>query len=195
MSDRHLIIFAKPPRLARAKRRLAADIGPIEALRFYRSSLALTLRRLGRDRRWRCWLFVDSGPARWPRSIPHRRQSRGDLGRRMDTALRSLPPGPTLLIGSDIPDVAPADIREAFRRLASKDVVFGPAADGGYWLVGLSHKRAAPGLFENVRWSSQYTLSDTLKNLGTTQEYALAATRHDVDDGPGFERWRRRMAS
>ena len=61
MRRRHLIIFAKPPRLGRVKRRLAADIGIMEALRFYRRNLAATLRMLGRDPRWQCWLFLDRG--------------------------------------------------------------------------------------------------------------------------------------
>ena len=64
MRQRHLIVFAKPPRIGRAKRRLAADIGATEAIRFYRSTLATTLRRLGAAPHWRTWLFVDKGDAR-----------------------------------------------------------------------------------------------------------------------------------
>ena len=64
MTVRHLVILAKAPRLGRAKRRLAADIGSLEALRFYRSNLTRTIRQLGRGNRWKSWLFVDDGDAR-----------------------------------------------------------------------------------------------------------------------------------
>lgn len=193
MSGRHLIILAKPPRMGRVKRRLTADIGPVEALRFYRNTLSATIRRLGRDPRWTCWLVVDRGPARWPAHVTRRRQVRGDLGRRMDSALRRMPYGPAVLIGSDIPAVDAADIRDAFRRLAGRDVVFGPAPDGGYWLVGLAHAGSAPGLFRNVRWSSRHALSDTIANLAPGSAYGKAARRADVDDGRAYAAWREGM--
>jgi glycosyltransferase A (GT-A) superfamily protein (DUF2064 family) len=187
MTVRHLVIFAKAPRLGRAKRRLAADIGPLEALRFYRSNLARTIRQLSHGDRWKCWLFVDDGNACWPEHLPRRRQTRGDLGQRMDAALRSLPPGPVVLIGSDI--------RDAFRQLAGKDVVFGPAPDGGYWLVGIAHANAVTGLFRDVRWSSEHALSDTVRNLRGANTYGLTIEHYDVDDGPAYARWRGKVAS
>jgi len=192
MKRRHLIIFAKPPRLGRVKRRLAADIGTTEALRFYRRNLAATLRTLGRDPRWQCWLFVDRGLGRWPKNLPRRFQARGDLGVRMETALRALPPGATVLIGSDIPGVQPSDIRHAFRGLGRSDVVLGPAEDGGFWLVGLAKSRCAPGLFRGVRWSGEHALADCVANL--TRPPAFAATKSDVDDGPAYFRWRDAVA-
>jgi rSAM/selenodomain-associated transferase 1 len=195
MTVRHLVILAKAPRLGRVKRRLAADIGPLEALRFYRSNLARTIRRLGRGDHWKCWLFVDDGNACWPKHLSRRRQTRGDLGQRMDAALRSLPPGPVVLIGSDILGVTLSDIRDAFRQLAVKDVVFGPAADGGYWLVGIAHAKVATGLFCDVRWSSEHALSDTVRNLRGANTYGLTIERHDVDDGPAYTRWRCKVAS
>lgn len=195
MTARHLVILAKAPRLGRAKRRLAADIGQLEALRFYRSNLARTIRRLGRDNRWKCWLFVDDGNARWPEHLSRHRQVRGDLGKRMNAALRSLPPGPVVLIGSDIPGVTPSDIRDAFRQLAGQQAVFGPAADGGYWLVGLAHAKAVPQLFHDVRWSSEHALADTLRNLGKANAYGLTIKHHDVDNGAAYARWREEVAS
>jgi glycosyltransferase A (GT-A) superfamily protein (DUF2064 family) len=113
----------------------------------------------------------------------------------MDAALRSLPPGPVVLIGSDIPGVTPSDIREAFRQLAGKEVVFGPAADGGYWLVGIAHANAVTGLFRDVRWSSEHALSDTVRNLRGANTYGLTIERHDVDDGLAYARWRGKVAS
>ena len=186
MRRRHLIIFAKPPRLGRVKRRLAADIGIMEALRFYRRNLAATLRMLGRDPRWQCWLFLDRGGGRWPRNLPRRLQARGDLGMRMETALRALPQGSIVLIGSDIPGVCRSDIRHAFRSLGRSDVVFGPAEDGGFWLVGLTNSRVAPDLFKDVRWSTEHALADCIRNL--VRPPSFTAMKCDVDNGEAYDR-------
>ena len=186
MRRRHLIIFAKPPRLGRVKRRLAADIGTMEALRFYRRNLAATLRMLGRDPRWQCWLFLDRGAGRWPRNLPRRLQARGDLGVRMETALRALPQGSIVLIGSDIPGVSRSDIRHAFRGLGRSDVVFGPAEDGGFWLVGLANSRVAPDLFKDVRWSTEHALADCTRNL--VRPPSFTAMKCDVDNGEAYDR-------
>jgi rSAM/selenodomain-associated transferase 1 len=188
MKRRHLIIFAKSPRLGRVKRRLAADIGAVEALRFYRHNLASTVRKLGYDPRWQCWLFVDRGLGRWPEAIRRRFQVRKDLGARMENALRTLPAGAVVLIGSDIPCVSPNDIWKAFTGLRKSGVIFGPAEDGGFWLVGLANRRTAPGLFRNVRWSTESTLADCIGNLD--QIPLFVSTKSDVDNGSAFFRWR-----
>ena len=74
--------------------------------------------------------------------------------------------GPVVLIGSDVPTVRPAHIAAAFRLLGRNDFVFGPAADGGFWLIGL---RRAPLIREAfprpVAWSSPATLADCLDAL------------------------------
>ena len=193
MRRRHLIIFAKPPRLGRVKRRLAADIGTTEALRFYRRNLAATLRMLGRDPRWQCWLFLDRGAGRWPRNLPRRLQARGDLGVRMETALRALPQGSTVLIGSDIPGVSRSDIRHAFRGLGRSDVVFGPAEDGGFWLVGLANSRVAPDLFKDIRWSTEHALADCTRNLVRPPSFTVM--KCDVDNGEAYDRSFGKVAS
>ena len=186
MRRRHLIIFAKSPRLGRVKRRLAADIGSMEALRFYRRNLAATLRMLGRDPRWQCWLFLDRGAGRWPRNLPRRLQARGDLGVRMETALRALPQGSIVLIGSDIPGVSRSDICHAFLGLRRSDVVFGPAEDGGFWLVGLANSRVAPDLFKDIRWSTEHALADCTRNLVRPPSFTVM--KCDVDNGEAYDR-------
>src|SRR6202044_2885573 len=98
---RHLILFVRLPRLGAGKRRLARDIGAVAALRFERLMLARSLRRLGRDPRWRLRLTLspDRDARRWPGAVP---QGRGDLGGRMRRALAASSPGPAVLIGTDI---------------------------------------------------------------------------------------------
>jgi glycosyltransferase A (GT-A) superfamily protein (DUF2064 family) len=72
-------------------------------------------------------------------------------------------------------------IESAFRALGNNDAVFGPAPDGGFWLIGMRRSRAVPpGLFDGVRWSSEFALSDTIKTLGTDR-VAMIDVLQDVD--------------
>ena len=140
VGERANIDLSTLSRLESGKRRLARDIGDLAALRFERHMLARLLRRLGRDRRWHLRLAVTPDHAchrkrLWPRGIPIAGQGRGDLGHRMRRALAACPPGPAVLIGTDIPALGPGHIAEAFRLLGHYEIVFGPAVDGGFWLV------------------------------------------------------------
>jgi len=182
--SRTLILFARAPRLGTGKRRLARDIGAVASLRFERLMLARSLRRLGRDRRWRLRLAVtpDRAARNWPGATP---QGSGDLGERMRRALAACRPGPAVLIGSDIPGLAAVHIAEAFELLGRHDVVFGPANDGGFWLVGCRHR---PPDFGWVRWSTRHALDDVLANLPKSLSVGFAATLDDVDDGAAYRR-------
>jgi uncharacterized protein len=193
MIRRHLVVFARAPQLSTGKRRLARDIGAVAALRFERLVLARLLRRLGHDRRWRLRLAVtpDRGRHRrrlWPPGVPIGGQGPGDLGRRMYRALATCPPGPAVLIGTDIPALGPQHMAEAFRLLGKHDLVFGPAADGGFWLVGARRCPRLPPLFGKVRWSSPHALEDVLANVPTGLSVGLAARLEDVDDGAAYRR-------
>ena len=188
---RHLVVFARAPALGTGKRRLARDIGDLAALRFERQMLARLLRRLGRDRRWHLRLAVTPDRARhrkrlWPRAIQIAGQGRGDLGERMRRALAACPPGPAVLIGTDIPALGPGHIAEAFRLLGRYEIVFGPAADGGFWLVGARRSSCLPPLFGKVRWSGPQALEDVLANLPPHVSVGFAARLQDVDDGVSF---------
>ncbi len=185
---RRLIVLARAPRLGRVKRRLAAGIGPLAALRFYRRSLGSLIRRVARDGRWDCVLAVTPEPARWPRGVPRIAQRGRGLGERMANAIRDMPPGPVVLIGSDIPGISPRHIARAFRALGRHDAVFGPARDGGYWLVGLRDRALLDGLFRDVRWSSEHALADTLANLPAGRGHALVDMLEDVDDADSYRR-------
>jgi rSAM/selenodomain-associated transferase 1 len=191
---RHLVVFLRAPRLGRVKSRLAAGIGPLAALRFYRLLGARLLRALSRDRRWTCHIAVTPDGAddrSWPRR-PHRLgQGRGDLGARMARVFRQLPPGPVVIIGSDIPALRPAHVVRAFRALGDKDAVFGPAGDGGYWLVGLRRRPRLPHrLFTDVRWSSAQAFADTLASLPRGFSVALLDQLEDIDDIEDYRRFR-----
>lgn len=193
----HLVIFARYPRLGRVKRRLARDIGAMAASRFYRARFDGAIRTLGGDPRWRTWLALTPDDADGPALMPARRrgiailpQGRGDLGQRMARVLRSLPPGPAVIVGSDIPGVTRARARAAFDRLGTNEAVLGPAPDGGYWLIGL--KRVAPvpdRLFAGIRWSSPYAYADTVAGFPAWWRVAREAELEDIDDGDDYQRW------
>ena len=119
-------------------------------------------------------------------------QGAGDFGRRMTRALDALPPGPAVLVGGDVPELTSVHVWAAFRALGRADVVFGPAADGGYWLIGRRHRlRPLPPL-DGVRWSTRHALADSRARLGAATTTAEAATLADVDDGAGYRAWLRR---
>jgi len=183
-----VIIFARAPRLG-VKKRLAKGIGAMEALRFYRAQLAATL-RAARDRRWRTVLAVtpDHARARWPRGVARIGQGQGDLGMRMARALARY--RRAVLVGSDIPGLSRADLAAAFRALSRADSVFGPAEDGGYWLVGHGPRRPARP-FAAVRWSSEHALADTLANFAG-RRVALLRRLRDVDTAADYNSFRRR---
>jgi rSAM/selenodomain-associated transferase 1 len=172
-----LIIFARAPRLGTVKRRLARGIGALAALRFYRGQVRRLLREVGRDRRWRTVLAVTPDRVRWPAGPPMLPQGGGDLGQRMGRALARH--RRAVLVGCDIPDLGRADIAAAFRALGHAQAVFGPAEDGGYWLVGFGPRRP-PAPFAAVRWSTEHALADTLGNC-RGHRVALLRRLRDVD--------------
>jgi hypothetical protein len=145
----------------------------------------------------------------WPEDLRRLPQGAGDLGDRM-TRMLQVPPGrkagqrpsrpptgralyahpardgrcpfaPVCLIGADIPGITKVHITRAFSVLGDHDAVFGPADDGGYWLVGLKHpRRQPPGFMTGVRWSTEHALTDTLATL-PGHRIALTDTLRDVD--------------
>lgn len=190
MPDRTLVVMVKEPRPGRVKTRLAKDIGAIDATWWVRHQTRALLRRLD-DPRWRLVLAVAPDTAlhsrAWPAHLPRVPQGPGDLGQRMGRLLHGFKPGPTLVIGSDIPGVRPAHIDRAFRVLGTHDAVFGPATDGGYWLVGLKGTTPPPTLFRGVRWSTLHALQDSLATL-PGRRIALSDMLQDVDTAADLRR-------
>ena len=188
---RHLVIFARTPRVGQGKRRLARDVGEFAAFRFQYVMRARLLRDLGRDSRWKTWLaFTPDHLHPGAQGLPTLAQGTGGLGRRMASVMRRLPPGPAVIIGSDIPGIRSVDVAAAFRALGSHDAVLGPARDGGYWLIGLRRGLRFVDPFRNVRWSSAHALADTRANL-RDQRVALLRTLADIDDGVDWHRYQR----
>jgi rSAM/selenodomain-associated transferase 1 len=190
---RTLVLFVRAPLLGSGKRRLARDIGDVAAVQFERSMIALLFRRLAKDGRWRLRIVVTPDKARrragyWCRGVEAVGQGAGDLGIRMRRALETCPPGPVVLVGADIPALDARHVAAAFRLLGSYGLVFGPAKDGGFWLVGARHPRRLPPLFERVRWSGPDALADTLAGLPRRITVGYADRLEDVDDGDAYRR-------
>jgi len=190
----HLILFVRAPALGRGKRRLARDIGDIAAVHFERLMIARLICRLASDRRWRLRIAVTPDwecrqARRWRRGMKVVAQGGGDLGDRMRHAIAAAPPGPVVLIGSDIPAVEARHIAAAFRVLGRQDLVFGPADDGGFWLIGARRRPRLPRLFTGVRWSSPDALADALAGLPAGVTVGFVETLADVDDGDSYRRF------
>lgn len=196
-SRRHLIIYARAPRYARVKTRLARDIGNIETLRFYRNTLQNISRRLMTMENLSFSIAITpdidqkNTHISLLRGIPLMAQGSGNLGIRMTNTFANLGPGPAIIIGSDIPDINPNHINNAFRQLGENDAVFGPSKDGGYWLVGLKRRQPAPpGFMNNVRWSSEHALADTITTLPKSWKVSYINHLNDIDDGKAFKTWK-----
>lgn len=184
-----LYIVAKAPIMGRAKTRLAADIGPVHAKRIYRALMGQVLRQT-RDPRWDTVLAVTppSLLGRIPdwdgfEQIP---QVSGSLTPRLEALF--FRKGPILAIGTDCPQVTANDIAAAFHALRSHKYVFGPADDGGFWLMGTNGPLPS-GFFNGVRWSHAETLSDV--KARTSGDYAELRTLTDVDDLKALRQLRR----
>lgn len=94
-----------------------------------------------------------------------------------------LHPGwPVLQIGMDTPQVTPALLAGGLRALAECDAVLGPAADGGWWALGLRDPRQA-SVLRAVPMSTARTGADTLAALrGRGLAVRSLPVLSDVDD-------------
>ncbi|MBI1393506.1 MAG: DUF2064 domain-containing protein [Alphaproteobacteria bacterium] len=191
VTDR-LVILAKAPAAGRSKTRLAAEIGAGRAAMVSRLLIDKTIdaARAGeRSGWWRALLAVDpplATGARWPgvkRGLATFGQARGDLGDRILSAMRDAAAGgPVVAIGADAPFVSAAAIRRAFLLLRSHDVVFGPAHDGGFWLIGVAGAQRLPRQFGAVRWSTADALADAQAAFAPGLRIARTDPLLDIDD-------------
>lgn len=185
MKRAKLVVMLKVPHPGRVKTRLGREIGMTSAAWWFRHQVSALLRRVD-DPRWQTILGVapdaeGSSYRGWPANFARIPQGRGDLGARMARLMRGLPSGPVCIMGGDIPSVRRAHIARAFDALGRHDAVFGPAPDGGYWLVGLKRTGRVPHtLFQDVRWSTEHALSDSMASLPDAS-IALVDRLQDVD--------------
>ncbi len=150
---------------------MAAAIGDDAALALYQSFVLDAVDRVhtGGFAFRICFYPADSGDAlrAWlGEGEPLMPQVGSDLGERMANAFAGIFSegfDRAVLIGSDLPDLPPAMLGEAFASLLKNDVVIGPAADGGYYLIGFNKSAFRPSLFQKIAWSTATVFQDTLK--------------------------------
>ena len=196
-----LLLFAKAPIPGQVKTRLAGKLGQRGAARLYRRLLYQTLAMVTSTPLCpvQLWCAPDTrhgffSSCRRDYGVMLRRQQGADLGQRMHhaltTALRSSPYA--VLIGGDCPSLGVAELHYALTVLAKgRDAVLGPAADGGYVLIGLRRPYAA--LFRNIIWGSNTVLAATRRRLRRAGlNWAELPPGWDVDR-PADLRWLRRV--
>ncbi len=179
-----LLIFTRNPELGKGKRRLAATIGDEAALNIYRFLLQHTVsvtENLAFDKRVYYSEKIGNNDI-WKEDFYTKKLQQGqDLGIRMANAfLEGFADGfeKICIIGSDLYDLEQTDIENAFLALNDHDFVVGPAADGGYYLLGM--KIWKPSLFEKKTWGTDTVLAATLTDL-KKEKVHLLPTKNDVD--------------
>jgi rSAM/selenodomain-associated transferase 1 len=165
-----LLVFLKAARPGVVKTRLVPVLGKASAAELYRvlaeAEVRRTAPRRGEYERRLCYTPPRARAAMeaWFPGEVFVPQEGVDLGARMARAFdRAFVDGArrVAIIGGDVPAVSRATVRQAFRSLRGHDVVLGPARDGGYYLLALSHPR--PALFRGIAWGSSSVLAATLK--------------------------------
>ncbi len=184
-----IIIFTRYPQPGKVKTRLIAHLGAAGAARIHKEMTEQLIHRIEPDLPAEDTILqiFYSGASlaqmqQWlGKSCSFIPQQGDGLGQRMKHAFADADrPGRTILIGSDCPEVDTAIIRTGLEKLTSHDLVLGPAADGGYYLIGL--KRPATPLFDDIDWGTGRVLAQTLvkaESLGLT--IALLPVLHDID--------------
>jgi rSAM/selenodomain-associated transferase 1 len=193
--DCKIIVFAKAPVAGFAKTRLASVIGNEAAANLAARMLSETVAQAAASNLGAVELCCapDTSHAQFlfekkMHKLELSEQGEGDLGQRMCRAFeRALTDYQrVILIGTDAPDLQSVHLISAANTLREHAVVFAPAHDGGYVLVGLS--RSMPSLFEEISWSTSQVMAQTRSKLATLGEcYFEFPSMHDVDEAQDLD--------
>ena len=186
-----LILFAKEPIAGRVKTRLEVALGMEGTLDLYRRMLKRQITLLNKASRItshlaiQLWVEGDCEHADFkPFNGTIHSQQGNDIGERMSFALQQALTkfDSAMLIGCDCPEITDAYLNKAFAVLKnSSDAVFGPAADGGYVLVGL--KEHTDKIFKRVDWGSERVMAQSRKHLRENNiRWQELDILHDIDE-------------
>jgi rSAM/selenodomain-associated transferase 2/rSAM/selenodomain-associated transferase 1 len=206
MAGEMLILFTRFPLPGRVKTRLIPHLGPEGAAQLQREMTEHVLARiypLMRRRGVKLVVRFDGGSKqemrRWLGDgfdfVP---QGEGDLGTRMCRAAAeafAVGARAVVMIGADCPELDAAQVERALEALEEHSLVFGPAKDGGYYLIGL--RTGLPQLFESIAWGTPEVLATSLTRARQMNlEPILLGELSDVDAPADLETWQkaRRMA-
>jgi rSAM/selenodomain-associated transferase 1 len=183
-----LLVFLKYPTPGKVKTRLAARVGDQRAAESYREWIGLVLHQAQPFReKGRIIGFYDGGSrddfAPWQSLVDDWwEQPAGNLGERLRTGFEAALSrrDSVAAIGTDCLEVDALLLDAAFEVLIEKDAVFGPALDGGYYLVGTA--RDLPGFFSGIPWSSSKTMDAHLAHCQSNGwSVGLLPARRDID--------------
>ena len=179
-----IITFTRNPELGKVKTRLAKTIGEASALAIYIKLLEHTesvLRNIDSDKAVYYSVKIRENDL-WDSNTYQKHQQFGDdLGIRMQNAFKAgfdAGYSKIVIVGSDLHDLQPKHITQAFDALDTNDVTIGPAEDGGYYLLGM--KTLYKDVFENKNWGTETVFDDTIKNLKNESVFLLEQL-NDVD--------------
>jgi rSAM/selenodomain-associated transferase 1 len=182
-------IFVRTPEPGQVKTRLVPPLTDEQACDLYTALIMDLFARLAKLKKAAGTIFYTGGdPEAIRRMAPDRfdlePQQGESLGTRLENAFSHLleAEGSTaVMIGSDSPDIPLVYLKQAYLKLKHKDVVVGPASDGGYYLIGM--KKVAKPLFEGVAWGTDNVLGDTLERAKRhSLSCAVLPLWYDVDD-------------
>jgi rSAM/selenodomain-associated transferase 1 len=186
MNTNALIIFVRNPVIGKVKTRIAETAGDDTALKVYNQLLkhtAAVAKVVDADK----FVFYSNYPELndvWDNTVYHKYVQQGpSLGEKMQQAFKKMFTAGykrVCIIGSDCYELTAMTIQNAFTALEKNDAVIGPAADGGYYLLGLI--KLIPAVFNNKEWSTATVCAATItdfRNAGCT--YELLPVLNDVD--------------
>jgi rSAM/selenodomain-associated transferase 1 len=179
-----IIVFTRNPELGKVKTRLAKTVGNEFALNIYKFLLnhtEQTIRNIDADKAVYYSVKVRDNDM-WNNSIYQKQLQQGDgLGIRMLNAFENAFQNnykKVVIVGSDLFDLQPKHIEEAFNKLDDNNVVIGPAKDGGYYLLGM--KKLYPQVFKNKVWGTETVRENTMQDLQNESVFLLEEL-NDID--------------
>lgn len=210
----HLLLFLRYPQVGQTKTRLIPALGAAGAADLQRRMAEYLVRRL-RHPNWTLQIHYSNASlsemqALLGHDLTYCRQKGMDLGDRIwhgfqqtfTKARRSSTRTRAIAIGADCPDLSYQHIQNAFNKLREKDVVLGPASDGGYYLIGLKQSPSSfyesaviRNLFQGIDWSTPYVFEQTMQKI---QRLALTSAQlemlSDIDRPEDLAIWERLQA-
>lgn len=183
MSKPLVIVFVKNITLGKVKTRLAKTIGNEAAFQVYKELVAVTEKATQNlDADIHIYFSESIIKTKWPKAYKAVQKGE-DLGERMKNAfMNGFKKGYShiVLIGSDLPNISSEHINSGLKSLHTHDVVFGPAEDGGYYLIGLS--KMQDFIFHDKPWSKTHLLAETLNELKEKNvSFSSLKTLNDID--------------
>jgi len=209
-SESMIILFAREPQPGKVKTRLIPVLGEDGACRLYTQLLDHALNTIIQAKISRLEICITPESQmdyfllkNSPEDTVISRQIGNDLGKRMYHAMQSAlnQYAKVVLIGSDCPFLDKNSFQQAMTALDSYDMVFSPASDGGYVLVGanVAASKVMSPIFEKIQWGSDVVMQQTRNALSANHvSWKELPVQHDIDQAedldklsvlPEFKQW------